>query len=467
MTERHAIRTPVVQKAARRNVPGFDEDPESVKLDFKKRNTHVARNRKNWSDLKADLSGTLTDNFDFEVKSRNASLGYYNKSLADMLINGNLRIKFIPKCSTRAGARLYCQSKIDSDGYPRYKLIGTNATDAFGNKICDMNGDQVDDIIICNRDGIPAIINGYKLVHASPYKNIWKNMKASGKTSDTFENWLSKEFDAKKDWVKITEEQWREGKTGWTLDKAPKAAQDAYNLYAMKGLGKPKINTRISPNSAWASLFAKYIWKDVVYAFCQNDLHYKLAMKTVDYLKLANAMYIKYIELPAAIEADNGNISNWIEWTNYKLNNPKLVREALGKRVQEIYRYMVENAETQEQRNQLVDNKDGFYYDIYNNAVETLVSCLGGDKFIQELGASIQAGETDAQYLKECKEDFRNAINKYIDSFFHGYGQYIIQKSKAKVKPNKDFSKYALMRWKNDDNDDGWDFDDDGDNTQF
>ena len=456
--------TPRSAKYKRRNnITSFEEDPQSVRINFKP-TTHARR--KTLNDFKYNLDNKPSDYYDFSVQDRKVSINDYNKYLADILINGNMRVKFMPKCATRAGARLYCNSKLDEDGYPRYKLIGTNALDAFGNKICDMNGDQVDDIIICNRDGLPAIINGYKLVPASPYKKVWKNEKAAGHTDMAFDKWLADQFNATKDWSKITEEQWSSGKLGWTLDAAPETAQKAYNLYRDKGLGKPRINNRVSPNAAWSSMFAQFIWQDVVYSFCNNNLLYKLGMKAIDYLKIASAMYIKYVERPVA-EIFSQN-KNWISWTNYKQSNTKEVRKALGKRVQEIYNYLVENASSEEQRDTLVKQKSGFYYEIHKDTTNLLVDCAGGEEYIKDFGLAVQAGTVTPNDIKEAKSDFRTSVDTYInDDIFPGYAQYILQKNKAKVKPVKNIGDYALMKWKTNDNDDGWDFDEMGDASQL
>ena len=75
------------------------------------------------------------DDYDFTAIPPSTSSGSvgdmteYYKHFTDILINGNLRFKFIPKCSTREGAIQYCASKFDDRGYPKYRLIDTNTTD--------------------------------------------------------------------------------------------------------------------------------------------------------------------------------------------------------------------------------------------------------------------------------------------------------------------------------------------------
>ena len=465
---RQVLATPVSIKRNRRAVTDFEENPESVQLNFKSRSRPSKLNRKNWGDLKADLSGNLSEAYDFQVKQRDtASLSSYNKNLADILINGNLRIKFIPKCATRAGARSYCSSKIDESGYPKYKLIGTNATDPFGNKICDMNGDQVDDIIICNRDGTPIIINGYKLVPASPYKKIWKNMKASGKTDDSFESWLSTQFNAVKDWPNITADEWEKGKLNWELDNAPQTAQAAYKTYVDLGLGKPRISKRLSSSALWSSLFAKFVWKDVITSFCtprdsnQSIPGLRNIFKIVDYLKVANAMYIKFVELPVANSL--GQADNWVSWTNYKQDHKEQVRKALGLQVQQIYKVVVASSESDEAKAAAYQNQNNVLYQIVKASLDMLDTCLsaivGGDNEVAELATAIESGTVDKDDVKGYKEDFKKVVVKYISDFAPNYTQLILQKNKNKAKPISNIGDYAIMRWKTDDNDDGLDSD--------
>ena len=463
---RHIISTPTSTKYARKAIADFTEDPQSVQLDFKSRSRPSKLNRKTWNDLRTDLSGNLSDAYDFQVKQRDtASLSSYNKNLADILINGNLRIKFIPKCATRAGARSYCSSKIDDSGYPKYKLIGTNATDAFGNKICDMNGDQVDDIIICNRDGTPIIINGYKLVPASPYKKIWKNMKAAGETDASFESWLSTQFNAVKDWSNITAEEWQKGKLNWELANAPETAQNAYNQYVNLGLGKPRISTRLSASAVWSSLFAKFVWKDVITSYCNNtDTNepvpgLKNIFKIVDYLKVANAMYIKFVELPVATQLEQA--SNWVSWTNYKQDHKDQVRKALGLQVQEIYNAVDASSATNETKNAAYKDPSNTLYQIVRASIDMIDTCInsvvGDANAINNLVLGIEQGTIDKQDVKAIKEDFKKVVVQYVTEFAPNYTQLVVQKNKAKPKPINNIADYALMRWKTDDNDDGFD----------
>ena len=468
---KQVIKTPTSTKYARKAVSDFMEDPQSVQLDFKSRSKPSKLNRKAWSDLRADLSGNLSDAYSFQVKQRDAAaLSGYNKNLADMLINGNLRIKFIPKCSTRAGARLYCESKLDDKGYPRYKLIGTNATDPFGNKICDMNGDQVDDIIICNSQGTPVIVNGYKLVPASPYKKIWKNMKAAGATDDSFESWLASQFNAVKDWSNITADEWQNGKTSWTVASiTDENARAAYNTYNELGLGKPRISTRLSASAVWSSLYAKFAWQDVITSFCDNAPGLRSIFKVIDYLKVANAMYIKFVELPVATQLGQGG--NWVSWTNYKQVNKEQVRKALGLRVQEIYKAVVASSASDTSKTAAYNDKNNTLYQIVKASLDMLEECLGNivgsTEEVQQLALGIEQGTVDKQDLKAYKDDFKKIVVQYITDFAPNYAQLVIQKNKAKVKPVHDIGNYALMRWKTGDNDDGFDFDSDGDNTQL
>ena len=65
----------------------------------------------------------LTDaQYTYPTYNSSHQLSQFNQYLTDMLINGNYRIKFTPKCSTRASATEFCRRKLDDEGRPIYRL---------------------------------------------------------------------------------------------------------------------------------------------------------------------------------------------------------------------------------------------------------------------------------------------------------------------------------------------------------
>ena len=371
-------------------------------------------------------------------------LSRFTKNLADMLINGNLRIKFSPKCATRAGAKQYCLTKLDDRGYPRFKLIGTNAKDPFGNDICDMNGDQVDDIIICDKQGNPVIINGYKLVQASPFKKIWMNIRANGETKDSFESWLSQQFHTEKDWNKISDQDWSRGKLDWDLTKAEEVARDAYNTYSMKGLGKPKLNTRLSARALWSSLYSEYLWNDVKASFVSTYSQLAPLIKCVNYLKLANAIYIISIEWEFAKTLNNG-VNNYIQWFNYKQGNPKLVNKQLGMIVQQLYNTLGVEYQQDENKEQVNGVNTIKLITLSVNIISACFNVETSTNITQDI-ANIEQG--DDTTINRYKDRFKKNIDIVVNQQVPGYLSYTQQQAAHKPQAVEGYEDYMNMTWK-------------------
>lgn len=361
----------------------------------------------------------------------------YYKHFTDILINGNLRFKFIPKCSTREGATQYCASKFDDRGYPKYRLIDTNTTDTFGNAICDLNGDKVDDIIICDKRGVPVIVNGYRLVRADPYKKIWKGMYAKGETELGFNQWLAEQFAIVKDWSNFTEEDWKRGKLNWDLTKANQNAQTAYNHFVSVGLGKPRLNTRLNPRALWSSLFSKFIWENAIFSFQQSYQAYENIPRIFSYLKIVNAAYIILIEIPIMQKL---KVNNYVAWVKYKNDNKSAINGELGKLVQEYYTALAQEAES---KTELQPNS--YHNKISNVVIKIIKAC----SFIatnateaQKLNAAIASASTDE--LKYYKEHANQEIDNYLENKITGYLAYV----STKPKKVSDFDNYTKMRLK-------------------
>ena len=94
---------------------------------------------------------------------------FYKRNFLDIIINGNFRVKYIAAAAKRDTAERYSRTHLDEDGKPKYRLLPKNAIDPNNKAITDLNGDKVDDIVLVDKKGVPVIVNGYKLVYASPY----------------------------------------------------------------------------------------------------------------------------------------------------------------------------------------------------------------------------------------------------------------------------------------------------------
>ena len=365
-------------------------------------------------------------------------LSVFKQYLADMIINGNLRIKFSPKCATRKGAEMYCQTKMDEDGYPKYRLIKPNSTDFFGNEIYDVNGDRVDDVIICDKKGNPVIINGYKLVQASPYKKVWANEKASGKTPLSFNEWLEVKFHTTKDWSQINENDWDRGKIAWDLSKAEENARTAYAGYSSLGLGKPKLNTRLSARALWSKVFSTYIWEAVKLTFVDRNQQLSGLVKLVDYLKVSNAMYNITIEWTAA---DEINCQDWITWVNYKNSHPKEANKMMGVAVQKLYAQL-----DQEDRSNTAGQTTSQHTKLINAAVKMIVDGFNITKdgnTARQIAARVESGSAPVAEIKAYKDSFKANIDSDLTKVIPGFKQYL----QSKPKKRENFDDYAYMTW--------------------
>ena len=310
--------------------------------------------------------------------------------------------------------------------------------------VCDL----VDDIIICDRQGNPVIINGYKLVQASPYKKVWLNEYKSGKTTATFESWLAEQFGTVKDWNKITEQDWKRGKLDWNLSQASEPAQSAYKQYKQLGLGKPRLNIRLSARALWSSVFSENLWKTewIQNAFAQSASAYIPLLKLVDYLKLANAVYILHVEVPVSKKYAN----NWVDWVIYKQGNQKSVNEELGIKVAGIRKSLID-----ETTNNTEEQQGSTHNKIVHKAVQfiTIGFNITADKATaKQLADEVVYAETNktkisADRRKQIREFFNTNIDNFLSQKIPGYGKYLQQKQKSHEKKS-DYNDYIGMAWK-------------------
>ena len=368
----------------------------------KKRSKNGVRDGKNM-----DVVGkNIKNSYEFTNKTRDSNLPKYKNDLFDMLVNGNYRIKFSPKCATRTGAAEYCKSKFDNEGYPLYRLLPPNgAKDLFGNSICDLNGDQVDDIIIVNTKGEPSIINGYKLVRASPYKKHWQELRAQDPKIASFNLWLQEQFDATRTW-NYDENQWKAGK--FEL-KVPEKMEEAYNGYVRKGLGKPRVSTRITARGLWSSIFSK-LWKWIVGDIIDDHPSCNGIQPVINYMKVCNAVFIILYEIPAM---KSHGIDSWVRWLGYKSQNSKEVNAEIGSKLQNDYNTDMKNYVTIEDgiKNEVDIDENTVIFIIYHTAHDIIV-----DHGLKLDNNTYDAWSKVAAAIKN-KTISKAALQKYCDVF--------------------------------------------------
>ena len=406
------------------------EDPFNGILQNKKKPVmNGRRTDKNMATVKENLSNEYYDMNNKIVQHENISL--YKNYLWDILINGNYRVKFIPKCSVRTSAIEYCKRKFDNDGFPLYRVLPPNGKkDPFGNEICDLNGDQVDDVVIVDKQGKIAIVNGYKLVKASPYKKIWKQEFASEKTDKPFNIWLQEQFEVTRDW-NYNEQQWNAGKFAFDIDKVKNdKAKSAYTTYMNKGLGKPKLSTRITARGLWSSIFSK-IWQLTLYSmFTDENGKYLKHLKVIfNYMKVCNAVFIEKYEIPLMVASHCEN--DWLSWIMQKKNNPKAINAKLGLQIQQDYNESLKqiipiNGTIKEDADlskaNLLNELIGITIKVIMFAANIKQETL---EQVKALASKIQNGAISKSELNSYKNTFKNNVDLYIDSIVGGNGVYL------------------------------------------
>lgn len=385
----------------------------------------------------------LTDKqYEYPTYDSFHQLSQFNQYLTDMLINGNYRIKFTPKCSTRASATEFCRRKLDDKGRPIYRLLPPNTTDFFGRPICDLNGDKVDDIVIVNKQGIPCIINGYRLVKADPYKKIWNELKASGNTNLEFNDWLNAQFEVNKDWKNYDEKDWDRGKINYDINTANinESIRKTYNYYRDRGIGKPRLNTRINARSLFSSMFGG-IWKAAMfYLFEVFRPEGRDIKSSLNYMKFANAVYI--IQYEDEVRKAHGK--DWIAWTNYKADksNAKTINAEIGQKVVNDYQVLeheITDYSNDPDRDQAdAIDKYGKLKTFINKITEIIQSVFRIDfsnsKSVKSLNNYVL--ENPAQ----CKDYFKKNIDVYIgNKVGNGYTEMLNQRADHKPKYNDKF----------------------------
>ncbi|KAK8839244.1 hypothetical protein M9Y10_032173 [Tritrichomonas musculus] len=178
---------------------------------------------------------------------------------------------------------------------------------------------------------IPAIVNGYKLVLASPYKKVWKTTHKTKKErlNEPFNEWLANQFNKS-----INNVDWKEGKYVLTENENMQKLMD---VYGKKGLPKPRVSKRLTPNGYWASAFS-HIWKLFWNINDYSTPTIQALKKATNYLTVANTIFIYLFDQPAKYAAENSHefgkkFLTYARWAAWRRVNKNKYNASLGPEV--------------------------------------------------------------------------------------------------------------------------------------
>ena len=476
-----------VDNLLNKTIDGFDttfngdgdiNDDDINKLFSIKRRTGTRAN-KNYDVIKQALE-------DFSIPKLSRDINTYRRYFLDIIINGNFRVKYIPSCASRESAENYCRKRLDEDGTPSYRLLPPNAADPNHVAITDINGDKVDDVVIVDRMGFPIIVNGYKLVRASPYKKVYlsTHQTKESRKAEPFNEWVEKQMG------KMTIDQidelenkidWRSGKR---LDIAPSETMQKYiDHYTDIGLGKPRVKKTITPNGLFATAFSR-VWK-----YFWNYTNFKALKKLtsfINFLKVCNTTFLIMIEIPYARTNFGTSPKDYLKYLNAK-KGPKKgeINEYLGKKVVSIIKNGVQNIFKETGKlndnvdidNFTKDTKDliKFIYNIafgwglkqdmqsYDNLYDANNKLIGPKALINTILAENEIKEmmkerVSSSERKHFKDIINDRINQSIDIVYlgnRGTYQTIIEQGKQKrAKREAVYEEKYKLRPFNDDDDD-------------
>ena len=432
-------------KAAQVNSFLQTNEQEAIRNAYNAARNKSKRPDRSYGDIKAHVDAFKNLNI-----SKQIDTGKFKKVLLDLIINGNYRIKFIPGAATRDLAREYCKKHLDAEGVPLYRLLPVNAQDPIGNPITDLNGDQVDDIVLVNKKGEPSIVNGYKLVFASPYKKVWQSIykNKQARLAKPFNVWMNEMFQKS-----VENVNWDEGKY---IMEANQTMKDLTAAYTEKGLPKPKVSKRLTPNSFWASTFS-HIWAD----FWNHLPRLKPLKKLFKYLQVANTIYIMGFDSIAKtdIERDifSGTQLSYEEWVLYKKGHMKEYNRAVSKNLTEI-RQIVESfidiSTNQRQSDPNPNGQEGspdrrFLRVLYE--LESVIFIVGLEynpktDMQKIINLSNKIDLLPPRQLKGIKDQIADRIDNYIETYLYGEGSDYL-KFKAERKQAKEAKEDAADQY--------------------
>ena len=336
---------------------------------------------------------------------------------------------------------------MDKDGTPKYRLLGTNARDPLHNRITDLNGDQVDDIVLVDKRGVPAIVNGYKLVLASPYKKVWKTTHATreDRLREPFNEWLAKQFSKSIDSV-----NWREGK--YVLSET-QDMQKLTSVYGKKGLPKPRISKRLTPNGYWASAFS-HVWRLFWNSDAYSDPVIQTLKRATNYLTVANTIFIYYFDQPMKYSVEQsqefgGKFLTYAQWATWRRVNKDKYNGSLGPAVVKFVKETIGTAVNLE-TGDLIEEDGGKWHPKLQQLIgfiETIIFDWGfgmalqdGMKRTRNQPAPFEdlANDMYAGQLQDIKKDWSQMVSVHIQNIIYqpksGYMKY---KAEAEVAKNK------------------------------
>ena len=409
-------------------------DKDYIKDLMKKEESSVIRGKRSDRDID-DLPDKLkTFKVENLVNETEGNISFYNNHLLDIIINGNYRIKYIPNAAARDTAQEYAHNHVDENGVPRYRLLPPNAKDPIGNPITDLNGDRVEDVVLVDKRGIPRIINGYKLVRASPYKKVWLSTVNKAKRKEKpFNTWLAEQFN--KD---INDVNWRKGEYNINANEDMKEYRKHYSSL---GLGKPRISKRLSPQSYWSSVFS-YIWK---FFWIIEYPQYKIVTKLLNYLSISNAMYVILIDIGAKRDLEKsskykGKILNYPAWLNYKREHKADYNERVGPKIVKLREAYIDDIVDTKTGEILVEQleKNNLQHKGFANILSRLfilifkqIFCLENpnDENIQEL-IQEQIINSTPEDIKYNKDFYKKQVTKIINKLYGDNSKYLEYKNK-------------------------------------
>ncbi len=381
--------------------------------------------------------------------SKQIDTGKFKKTFLDLIINGNYRIKYIPGASTRDLAEEYCKKHLDPDGVPLYRLLPVNATDPLGNPITDLNGDQVDDIVLVNKKGIPSIVNGYKLVYASPYKKVWQSTFTSkeARLATPFNAWMNEMFQKSIDNV-----NWDEGKYILTPNENIQRLTAAYTNV---GLPKPRVSKRLTPNSFWASIFS-HVWAD----FWNHKPKLEPLKKLFKYLQVANAIYIAVCDTAVKEQIEQtvfkGTQMKYDEWVMYKKGHMKEYNTIAAPILTELNRAVLDfiDPKTNQRKKNPVQNPEDNTLDknymtlLYD--LELIIFAVGLEynpkTDMEKILVVCNNVLTKPKKVPAVRENISKRIDNYIENYLYGANSGYIQ-MKEEHKTTKSAREAAAGRY--------------------
>ena len=376
-------------------------------------------------------------------------LTYYKKNFLDTIINGNFRVKYIPNAATRDLATEYCHTHLDENNMPKYRLLPPNSKDPVGVPITDLNGDKVDDIVLVDKRGLPAIVNGYKLVRADPYKKIWQNQENTREKRllKPFNVWLNQQFNKSIDNV-----DWNKGE----YNIKPNANMEKYMAaYTDVGLPKPSVRSKLTPSSYWASMYSK-IW-GIFWASFPPENGFRssiLRLKAVTrYLPICNAVFIALFDAPACKEYSKvfyeGKLIPYKTWNTIRKTEKKWYNEYVGGRLQLFYDKGIK--EMFDDNGNFRREYIGKFTKLSNSALfhteQLIFNGLGmpynykDQEWRDAILRFAYAAYDDPTFAEESRQNFEENLAALIEDHHYGrgsgYAEYITKQKQKKEKRKK------------------------------